>query len=159
MEIIMKLVLSLFVVIFSSFSSADMDWCSYEVEGREPTMNESQMCPAQKIGSQYSKSLADLDSIISTVQKKYPQHSKSYQRNKTDLLEVINKLKAYVDAECEFESYNYIVNVDATYHGNDNGVYETTCRNRYIPEATKKINEIISACTSVNEFYDLPCVY
>jgi len=29
----MKLVLSLFLVIFSSFSSADMDWCSYEKEG------------------------------------------------------------------------------------------------------------------------------
>jgi hypothetical protein len=159
MKIFMKLVLSLFLVLFSNFSSADMDWCSYEKESREPTRNESQMCPAQKIGSEYSKSLDELDSIISIVQQKFPQHSKSYKRIKTDLLDVIDKKKAYYDAKCAFESYSYLVNVNATYNGNDNGAYEGICRSSYMPEATKKINEIVTACKTVDEIYNLPCVY
>ncbi len=155
----MKLILVLFVALLSSYVSADMNWCDYELKGREPNRNESIMCPDQKIGEQYSKSLRELSSVILAVQKQFPQHSKSYQKIESDLLNVIEKQKAYTEARCEFESYSYLIHIEANYNGNDNAIYYGICLGSYIPEATTKINEIVEACKTIDENYGLPCVY
>ena len=145
--------------LFSAPLYADADWCRYERENRGPTWNEKIYCPSQKQDQEYYRILEEFKITINDVQKRYPKYSRSYQKIESDLFDLIEKHKSYLDAKCDFEGLSYIGEEFPTYNGTHGDAYVGLCKEKYKEKIIDILQVVIKSCNTIDEEYELPCVY
>ncbi|QEY12221.1 MULTISPECIES: hypothetical protein [unclassified Cellvibrio] len=151
----------LIITVFSGFAHSENEWCSYEIEKREPSLKELISCPSEKANIEYESSLNEFKSLIQSIKSKHPDLAKEYQRIEANMLDLIEKHRLYIEAKCNFEFNNYILELYPTAKGSE-GDYDSAkiaCEQSYKIEASKKIREVITSCNTIDEVYELPCIW